>query len=375
MICKKLKLLIMSLMLLLATTSVFAVEEYVSEIYKELDKAFANRSESELNTILSKNTKDRYYYLIENYAEKKIRRLIVNNDYDFAMEAIVIVIEYNLDNETAVEMYSVIADAYEIQKQRETEEEYQRQLELARIEGEKEKQRESVDKEYVTAKNTDSGKAVYVSGKETKLANYKVKGALGMVDLLFLYDKQPDLKTFNYGISLDFNYAYTMGNKSVIGADLFGGFQMLPIAQSADDTLGLLADIDVVAKYAPAAFPNLFFRAGVGLMVTGKSETAVNTKDVADSMITPIVGVKLEKLQLAGIKLDIGADWYAAHIYTENLKFAMGLATNLQFPFAELDKVSLNLNVGLRDKLLIKGTGIENRASLILAIGAENVIR
>ncbi len=375
MICKKLKLLIMSLMLLLATTSVFAVEEYVSEIYKELDKAFANKSESDLNAILSKNTKDRYYYLIENYAEKKIRRLIVNNDYDFAMEAIVIVIEYNLDNETAVEMYSVIADAYEIQKQHEAEEEYQKQLELARIEGEKEKQRETVEKEYVSAKNTASGKAVYVSGKETKLANYRVKGALGLIDLLFLYEKESNLKIFNYGISLDFSYAYTMGNKSVIGADLFGGFQV-PIEKKEDtDTLGLVADIDLAVKYAPAVLPNLFFRAGAGLIVTGKSDTAVNTKNVQDSIFTPIVGVKLEKLQFAGKKLDLGLDWYAAHLYTENLKFAMGLATNLQFPFADLDKVSLNLNVGLRDKLFIKGTGIENRASLILAIGAENVIR
>lgn len=372
MICKKLKLLIMSLMLLLATTSVFAVEEYVSEIYKELDKAFANRSESELNTILSRNTKDRYYYLMENYAEKKIRRLIVNNDYDFAMEAIVIIIECNLDNETAVEMYSVIADAYEIQKQREAEEEHKKQLELARIEGEKEKQRESVDKEYVTAKNTDSGKAVYVSGKETNLANYKMKGALGL-NVLFLSDTEPSLQTFSGGVSMDINYAYILGNKSLIGADLFAGFQMLSIAKEEDSLVAI--DVDVVAKYAPAALPNLFFRAGVGLIGSGKGEEAVNTKNVVDTMITPIVGVKLEKLQLGGTKLDIGADWYAAHLYTENLKFAMGLAANLQFPFADLDKVSLNLNIGLRDKLLIKGTGIENRASLILAIGAENVIR
>ena len=42
-------------------------------------------------------------------------------------------------------------------------------------------------------------------------------------------------------------------------------------------------------------------------------------------------------------------------------------------PFAELEQVKLSLNIGLRDKVFMKETGLENRASIILAIGAENV--
>ena len=53
----------------------------------------------------------------------------------------------------------------------------------------------------------------------------------------------------------------------------------------------------------------------------------------------------------------------------------MGAAMNFAMPFAELEKIKLSLNIGLRDKVLVKDTGIENRASVILAIGAENVIR
>ena len=53
----------------------------------------------------------------------------------------------------------------------------------------------------------------------------------------------------------------------------------------------------------------------------------------------------------------------------------MGAEANAQIPFADLDKVSLNFNIGLRDKVLVKASGLENRASLILAIGAENVIK
>ena len=110
-------------LIFICSVPLFAVEEYVAKIYKEIDHIFIIKSEDELNTVLSENNHDKYYYLIENYTEKKIRRLIVNNDYDFAMAAIVIVIENNLDNEQAVEMYSVISEAYEVQREHELEEE------------------------------------------------------------------------------------------------------------------------------------------------------------------------------------------------------------------------------------------------------------
>ena len=48
---------------------------------------------------------------------------------------------------------------------------------------------------------------------------------------------------------------------------------------------------------------------------------------------------------------------------------------NIEVPFAELEKVKLNLNIGLRDKFFLKEDGLENRASVIMAIGVENVIR
>ena len=207
----KIKKIILALAFSFLTTSVFAVEEYVSEIYKQIDKVFLAQSEPQLYDILDSNKNDKNYYLIENYAMKKIRRLIVKNDYDYAMTAIIVVIENNLENEAAVEMYSVISEAYEVQKQYEAELEYKRQLELARIEKEKEKQRPSVEKEYVAAKKSDGG-SVYVSGKETKLTSYWWKAALGIVDFSYLMDQSSNVNALNYGINIDVDYEYTNDN-------------------------------------------------------------------------------------------------------------------------------------------------------------------
>lgn len=352
----------------------FAVEEYVAKIYKEIDHIFIIKSEDELSTVLSENNHDKYYYLIENYTEKKIRRLIVNNDYDFAMAAIVIVIENNLDNEQAVEMYSVISEAYEVQREHELEEEQKRLLEIARIEYEKEKQRKNVEKEYVSAE-TAQGKSVYISGKETNLSSSNWKASLGIADVLWLHAPINEIETFHYGISLDFRYNYVMPNKFVMGADAFAGVQFLTFADD-DKKVPLIGDFELAPKVSFGTLQHLFVKAGFGVVYTGKSKDApLTTEAVSDTMLTPIVGLKLENLSLGPVRFDLGADWYAGHLFYNDINAAIGAAANLAIPYAELERVKLTFNIGLRDKILLRDVGLENRASVILAIGVENVSR
>lgn len=367
------KTLIASVLLLFASSSLFAVEEYIASIYKELDQIFIIKSEPDLNQILSSNSSDKYYYLIENYTEKKIRRLIVNNDYDFAMAAIVIVIENNLDNEHAVEMYSSIADAYEIQQKHEAELEHQRQLELARIELAKEKQRGNAEKEFISAAKAEGG-AVYVSGKEMKLTSSNWKAAFGIADVAYLKEEAGDINSFHYGISADARYEYTLANKLVVGADLFAGFQFLGVAPE-EKLVPVVGDLNAAFRFTTPLSNKLFIRTGFSWLMAAKSTMAPDTANVTGSLFSPVIGLKMEKLELGSVKLDFGADWLAGHLFVDNIKFAMGADANIEVPFAELEKVKLSVNIGLRDKILLKDSGLENRASVILAIGAENVIK
>ena len=374
MIFRKIKVYTILVLLFSFALPAFAVEAYISDIYKKIDQIFIIQSEDQLKTLLSDNNEDSNYYLIENYTEKKIRRLIVNNEYDFAMTAIIIVIENNLDNEHAVEMYSVIADAYKVQQEHEAELEYQRQLELARIEKAKEKQRVNVEKEYVAAKNTNSGKSVYVTGKETKLTSYRWKVALGLADFMYLHDNSSNINSLHYGPSLSFNYEYMLESKTIIGAELFAGVQPIGIAEEKS-LVPLIGDIDVKLKLSPSLIPNMFITTGFGVVLSQKDANQKKTNLIAGTMYTPIVGIKYERISLGNVKVDLGVEWYAGHLFYDNINFAMGAEANAQIPFADLDKVSLNFNIGLRDKVLVKASGLENRASLILAIGAENVIK
>lgn len=374
---RRIKTFFSVMIFLFASVSLFAVDEYISKIYKQLDKIFQEKSENALNNVLSDNNQDKNYYLIENYTEKKIRRLIVNNDYDFAMTAIIIVIENNLDNEQAVEMYSIISEAYEVQKAYETEQEQKRQLELARIEMEKEKQRVNVDKKYVSTSKTDTGKSVYISGKETKLSSYSWKAMLGFLDLAWLMESTSGLNNLAYGVSLSGRYEYTFPNDVIFGGEIFADGHFLSFTQEKESIIPVFGEVEGFLKFSTTEISkNLFFRLGFGGIYTGKDSKAVNTVSIADTLLTPIVGVNFQKIKLPFANLDIGADWYAGHLFAQsNLNFAMGVNMNLEFAFASMDEVALNLNIGLRDKIFVKQGGFENRASLIFAVGVENVVK
>ena len=374
---RRIKTFFSVIIFLFASVSLFAVDEYISKIYKQLDKIFLEKSENALNNVLSDNIQDKNYYLIENYTEKKIRRLIVNNDYDFAMTAIIIVIENNLDNEQAVEMYSIISEAYEVQKKYEAEQEQKRQLELARIEMEKEKQRVNVDKKYVSTSKTDTGKSVYISGKETKLSSYSWKAILGIIDFAWLMESTSGLNNLQYGVSLSGRYEYTFPNDVIFGGDVFADGHFLSFTKEKENIIPVFGEIEGLLKFATGEISkNLFFRLGFGSIYTGKNSKALNTVSVADSLFTPIIGVNFQKIKLPFANLDIGADWYAGHLFAQSdLSFAMGVNMNLEFAFASIEEVALNLNIGLRDKIFVKQTGFENRASLIFAVGVENVVK
>ncbi len=348
----------------------FAVEEYVSEIYKEIDAVFVKKSEKELSAILQKNQNDPYYYLIENYTEKKIRRLIVANDYDFAMVATEVVIENNLDNERAVEMYSTIVDAYEVQKEYEQKEEEKRQKEQARIEKQKESKRAGVEKQYVSTK-TAGGGSVYVSGKDVQAASSAWKAALGVANVSFLMEEESGVNARNYGISATVTSEHFL-EKISIGCDAGLDFKFLDLG-SGESKIPLMLDFDFIPKIGfPSFFRNLFLRAGFAGMKTGKQKDSTKTDNVIGNFYTPVLGLQIEDFKIGPTELTANFDYYIGHLYYNDVTSAMAAGANLAIPFTNLDQVKLTFNVGVKDKIFLKESGLENRANIILAIGAEN---
>ena len=360
-----------AILMLALSSPVFAVEEYVSDIYKQIDLAFSKKSESELSEILQKNQNDRFYYLIENYTEKKIRRLIVAGEYDFALAATEVVIENNLDNERAVEMYSTIVDSYEVQKQYEQQEEAKRQKELARIEKQKESKRSTVDKQYVSTKTAEGG-AVYVSGRNIKASSSAWKAGIGVASLGFLTEQESKVTARNFGITLNGTYERLL-EKITVGGDAFLDFKFVDLG-SGDSKIPLLLDYEIIPKIGfPDFFRNFFVRAGFTGIKTGKKSDSVKTEKVISDFYSPIVGIQIEDFNIGAMELTGNYDYYLGHLFYNDIKFAMEAGANLAIPFKNIDQVKLTFNIGIKDKIFLKENGLENRANIILAIGAENV--
>ena len=368
----------------LCSGSLFAVEEYVSQVYKEIDVIFINQADKELQNILRENVSDKYYYLMENYTKKKVRRLIIDNEYEFAMTAIYIIIDNNIDgdfeDEDAVDLYAAIAEAYEIQLQYEEEQRQKELADAAKKEAEKERISAAVEKDYNVV-TTAEGKKVYLSSKDERQESYRWAANFGMIDFGLTTAKDLSGPLMAEGISLDATYEYTIPKQLIVGGDLFFDFKFMEFNNGPMEF-----NFEIAPKVAfPSVSPKLFFRLGFSDLgvLKNKDETilaknkklAANQNGLYGNVVTPFLGVQLSNASLGNAGLNLDVNYLFSGLITGDYQ-ALSFRGGVTLPFAELERVKLMFNIGARDTLLIlKQGGVENHLSAIIGFGVENVIR
>ena len=380
---KRFKTLLLTLILLLAASNVFAIEEYVSKVYKQIDVIFIEQADKELDKVLRQNVEDKYYYLMENYTKKKVRRLIIDNEYEFAMTAIYIIIDNNIDgdfeDEDAVDLYAAVAEAYEIQQQFEKEREQKALAEAQKKAAEKERLLAVVEKDYNVV-TTAEGKTVYLSSKDERTEKYRWNLNLGMIDFGLVTAAGLEKPSMAEGIALDFTYEYAIPKSVAIGGDLFFDFKFMQFNNGPMEF-----NFEIAPKVAFPFAPKLFFRIGfsdLGVLKNSDENVLKKNSSLAKiqnalygSVVSPFVGVQLSNATIGSAGLNLDLNYLLGGIFTGDYQ-ALSLKAGVSVPFAELERVKLVFNVGARDTLLIKSTdGIENHASIILGFGVENVIR
>jgi hypothetical protein len=387
---KRLKTFFLTLVLILTAGNLFAVEEYVSKVYKEIDIIFVKQADKELANILRENVDDKYYYLMENYTKKKVRRLIIDNEYEFAMTAIYIIIDNNIDgdfeDEDAVDLYAAVAEAYEIQQQFEKEKEQKALAEAQKKAAEKERLLSVVEKDYNVV-TTAEGKTVYLSSKDERTEKYRWNLNFGMIDFGLVTAAGLEKPSMAEGIALDFTYEYAIPKSVAIGGDLFFDFKFMQFNKGPMEF-----NFEIAPKVAFPFAPKLFFRIGFSDLGVLKNDTEANTgtgttkpkispetikiqNALYGSVISPFVGVQLSNALIGSASLNLDLNYLLGGIIAGDYQ-ALSLKAGVSVPFAELERVKLVFNLGARDTLLIKAQdGIENHASIILGFGVENVIR
>ena len=377
---RRFKTFLLAGILCLLAGNLFAVEEYVSKVYKEIDVIFVKQADKELADILRENVEDKYYYLMENYTKKKVRRLIIDNEYEFAMTAIYIIIDNNIDgdfeDEDAVDLYATIAEAYEIQQQYEKEQQEKAIAEAAKKQEEKEKLIAATQKDYNVV-TTSEGKKVYVSSKDERAEKYRWNANFGMIDFGVVSAEKLTKPLMSEGISLDFTYEYSIPKSITIGGDLFFDFKFMEFNSGPMEF-----NFEIAPKVAFPFAPKLFFRIGfsdLGVLKNKQETVSANMAEIHNSVygnvVSPLVGIQLSNALLGKVGVNLDVNYLLGGVISGDYQ-ALSFKGGVAIPFAELERVKLVFNIGARDTLLIlKQGGTENHLSAIIGFGVENVIR
>lgn len=368
----------------------------VGAVFKRIDMAIAAKSADTISKILSEQRKSPDYPLIENYTLKKTRQLIITDNLELARQTSLAVIDNNIENFDAVELYSYIDKAILNQQAANQAAENRKRLEEERIAARNAKSKQQLaSRGNYQVVSTASGHEVYVNEQKSSFSSWIWTVKLCLADFNFQKVSEPDYSSLKYGLGLGANI-FRPSERIILGADFFadahivtfmtsGGNSKTSTSSSNRDN-GKTQEFFMSARFVPeiafADFSKHFFlRAGLAGHLL-----ASNDRDVTGSATTffsPVVGVALDNLHLGEAQFRAFCDYDVGSVLYKDINMAMELGGAILLPMAVNDKTKFGLELGVQDLLLMKnaaddgssGSGMENRVKFTFAIGVGNVTK
>ena len=374
--------------------------DYVGEIYKQIDMAVVSKNAEKISTILQENRSSPNYPLIENYTLKQTRKLIITDNLELARQTSLAVIDNNIENFDAVELYSYIDKAILNQEAANQAAENRKRLEQERIADRNEKSKQALasrgNYQIVT---TASGEEVYRNEQQSSFSSKIWTVKLGIADVVYQKIADPDYSSLKYGLAFGATI-FRPSERFVIGADIFadahivtlmssGGIETAKAAKQSgktsnddDNTSEFFISGRIVPEFAFADISkNLFLRAGLSAHMLSSNDRDITTS--TDTFISPVIGLALDNVNFGEAQFRLFADYDLGHLFYDDLKLAMEFGTSLMLPFSVSDKTKMGLELGVQDLLLMRnaaddgsyGSSIENRLKFTFAIGVGNVVK
>ncbi|WP_294429638.1 hypothetical protein [uncultured Treponema sp.] len=390
---KKIRTVMAAVLAVSCTFSVFGQSsEDVGEAFKRIDMAIAGRSIDAISKVLSDNKSSPNYQLIENYTLKKTRQLIITDNLEFARQTSLAVIDNNIENFDAVELYSYIDKAILNQQAAQQAAENRKRLEEERIAARNAKskaQLESRGNYHVVS--TASGQEVYVNEQKASFSSWIWTVKLGLADFVYQKVSEPDYSSLKYGLALGAN-VFRPSERFIIGADLFadahivtfstsGGLEGeaklnssgLPEAQAAPQEFFMSGRF--VPEFAFADLSKyLFVRAGLAAHILASNDR--DRTGSTDTFISPVIGAAFENVPVGEAVIRAFYDYDLGHLAYEDINSAMEFGGSILLPMAVNDKTKVGVEFGFQDLLVMRNVGgMENRTKITFAIGVGNVTK
>lgn len=358
------KKILILLLVLLVPFGLFCQTVVPDSVYREADGAIAQSGATGLTGVLSKYNGYPWYSRLEDFVLKKARQLVIQDDLDQASAVSLSVIDANLDNQDAVQLYQSIQRAREEREEERRKEEEKQALAIHKQQAQETKTREEVDKTYKAVVNPSTGKKVYLDqnyNDKYRKTNWDL--FLGLAALSYTSD--PDKTSIKYGVGGNGSFIFR-GEGFSAGADIMGEGMILTL--SGDPGINwkaggvLLVANNTLSRYT-------FLRLGYYMFgFDGGSDEYEET-----SFNTPVAGFEFRDVRVGESGFfHLGADWYAGHLFDPDIIAAMGFQTGMTFILAEMHSFDVMFRACVRDSLFLVDGGMRNDAKLTLSIGVGN---
>ena len=355
------------LVCLILLSGALAAQTAVPEsAYRQADTALAAVTPEPLGSFLDASSKTAWYPRLEAYILKRARQMVIENRLEKARDVSLAVIDRNLDNTEAVDLYQSIQAAILRRDAEAKKAAEQKALDAFRQQATQERIREDLTRTYKTVTNTTSGKKVYLDQDFNEhYRSWTWALALGLANVGYITDPAgPELK---YGLSVDGALFYH-GEDFSAGADI-GGRTML-LALSGAQTLSWTGS--AVFSYARNSVSKYLVLRG-GAMADGYGFGSTDADGEAALFASPVAGLGVRDVRLGSSgRFEAALDYYPGHLLRDDMTAAFGAKVSLAFVMADMQDFDIHFHTGLRDTCLMYSSGIRNDAQLFWAIGVGN---
>lgn len=364
---KKKILLFLSFFLVISFISVYAQSSSANiltvsnnqSVYEMIDTAFRDKNSDSVSSILASCRLEKNYYQYEEYVLQKTRALLLSNQLDLIQSMCMAIIDNNLDNTDALNLYVTVEKSVAKRNARQKALQEQREAEAAYVAQATEREKESIRKDYNTIDNTTSGQTVFVSPVTSNYySDFTWSIGFNIAELCYRYAGGKFSANFGVGIAGDLVYR---GAKTSIGADFFVDAGVLNFT-AEDTSMNELSFIPMIAF--TKINEDFFFRAGF-------SQMQIVSSNNFDAFSTPVLGLGIKNIKKGDMSFGGYVDYYLGHIFQDNMKAAFGAGLQSTYKIGHVGNVNLSLFTNLKQSLFVLTDGIDSRTRITIGLGVE----
>lgn len=349
---------------LLLSTWLSAQAVVPEDVYRSVDSAMSEQGAPGLTRVLQNHAGSPWYPRLESYVIKRARQQVAANDLDQARAVSLALVDANLDNQEAVELYQSVSEAITKRDAQEKKQAEQDAIAAHKAQVADSKARAEAEKTFKAVTNPTTGRKIYLDQEfNTHYREISWDLMFGLMNLSYVMDSERE--GLKYGLSGSAALIYR-GEVFSAAADIMGDGMILALTGES----GVNWSMGGVASFASNNLSKkLFLRLGYATFTWDSGsenfeETAFNT---------PLVGLGFRDIRMGETgHFHLALDWYGGHLMDDDITVAFGADMNITFELANMQDFSIFFRMGLKDTLVLHTDGMKNDIKAVLAIGVGN---